>query len=315
MTNLDGAVNLQKITCPSCQGVNPESIGKIPDSDFFAGKQLSVIIPGGSLYKCRQCGLYFRFPRLPVSEANELYQFADSTHWKYKNKIRNDWLLAKDMLRKRTNGGTILDVACWTGGFLSMQTDQWQKFGIEINHEAALEAEKKGVDIIGNDLNKVNDQFAGFFDVITAFDVIEHVENPAEFVGALLAYARPGGCIIIGTGNTNAWTWKLAGNRYLYCWQSEHISFVNEQWFQFMQKEQGFIVEEARTIFHSPPPFIAHLVLQFFANIFYLFAPSLFRFVRRLWWKISHRPQRLVDDFPPSWISKDHLFVVLRKAE
>ena len=315
MKNLDGAVNFREITCPSCQGGYLKSIGKIPDSDFFAGKQLSIKIPGGNLYKCHQCGLFFRYPRLVKNDADKLYQFADSTHWKYRNKIRNDWLLANTFLENIKGGGAILDVACWTGGFLSKQPDQWTKFGIEINQEAAVEARKNGVDIIGNDIYKANHQFAGYFDVITAFDIIEHVDDPVEFVKTLLAYARPGGYIFIGTGNTNAWAWKLAKNRYLYCWQPEHISFFNKQWFQYMQKELGYIMEEARIIFHNPPPFFVYRALQFIANIFYLFAPLWFRNVRRLWWKVVKRPQRMVDDFPPSWITKDHLFVVLRKAE
>jgi len=47
---------------------------------------------------------------------------------------------------------------------------------------------------------------AGRFDLVTALEVVEHVADPAAFIGALAAAVAEGGLMILSTPNRTAWS-------------------------------------------------------------------------------------------------------------
>lgn len=301
------------VSCPSCKSTSLRMIGKIPSSDYFAGQQLSFVVPGENLYQCPACHLHFRYPRLSQNELDALYRDAKSTHWQYKDEIRHDWIFAKNWLI-RIGGGKILDLGCWDGNFLANLPGQWEKFGIEINEQAAEKAKDVGVKIVGENVLHSENNLNNTFDAVTAFDISEHVEDPKTFLAQLLEYTRPGGYILIGTGNTDAWTWRLARNRYWYCWPAEHISFVNRAWFEYLTKELPFVIRDMKEFAHDSQPSVLGLIKQSVANFLYLFAPVIFYKIRLLRWKFLGEVQKKTLDFPPAWNkSRDHLFAVLQK--
>lgn len=71
------------------------------------------------------------------------------------------------------------------------------------------------------------------FDLITATDVIEHVAKPIEFVDALARNLRPGGRILVSTGNSRALAWRVSGASYYYSHLFEHIAFILPRWFKW----------------------------------------------------------------------------------
>jgi len=248
------------------------------------------------------------------SDLDELYRDADPTYWQYKEGVRRDWILAEKWLR-RDVGHKVLDVACWDGGFLANLPGQWEKFGIEINEEAIARAKSVGVKIIAENVYQLEKNLDNFFDVITAFDIIEHLEDPKIFLARLIKYIRPGGYILIATGNTEAWQWRIARSRYWYCWLAEHISFVNRMWFEHQKHELLFEILDMQEFSHSPKSTIIGVILQSIENFLYLFVPIIFYKIRLLRWKFLGELEKKIIDYPPMWdVSKDHLLVVLQKA-
>jgi len=150
--------------------------------------------------------------------------------------------------------------------------------------------------------------------VVTAFDVIEHMEDPKIFLTQLIDNTRPGGYIIIGTGTTDSWAWKLAKSKYYYCWIPEHISFVNSAWFKQQAKELHCVMHTIEEFVHHPRPSVMGLLLQSFTNFIYILFPALFLKIRLLRWRFLGETEKKITDHPPMWnMTRDHLLVVLQK--
>jgi SAM-dependent methyltransferase len=87
----------------------------------------------------------------------------------------------------------ILDIGCAFGAFLSALNPEWQRFGTDVSQFATDRAAfaVPGATFARADIGEI--PFQGPFDVITAFDVIEHIpslEGVAAFVRSRL---MPGG--------------------------------------------------------------------------------------------------------------------------
>ncbi len=210
--------------CPGCESESAVAVGRIPDAAMFAGRVLDSPVPGGFLWECRRCGLIFKYPKLGKEDLDSLYRQADADVWQTPELNRPDWLMTVAALSAQ-DGGSVLDIGCFDGGFLRMLGKSWQKFGIEINESAIHRAMREGVDIIGRDFDAL-ESHRQQFDVITAFDVIEHVDNPERFLVACRQALRPGGLLILATGNARSWPWRLHRARNLYCICAEHLVFL-----------------------------------------------------------------------------------------
>tara|TARA_B100001540_G_C15586301_1_gene541873 strand:- start:204 stop:812 length:609 start_codon:yes stop_codon:yes gene_type:complete len=86
----------------------------------------------------------------------------------------------------------ILEVGCGPGVFYKPWSElnvEWK--GIEINPYWIKFGEKNGVPV----LNKSMDSIEEKFDVVMAHQVIEHVENPVEFMNNIKSILKPGGIV------------------------------------------------------------------------------------------------------------------------
>jgi SAM-dependent methyltransferase len=301
----------EDVICPSCGAVDPSLIGAIPDSNVFAGRRLDHVLPGGMLWECRSCRLVFRYPRLPGSTVSGLYRDGIAEHWEYDLQARADWKLAATWIKENPKkDAKVLDVGCSTGMFLSQVLEgSYKKYGIEINKGAADRARQAGVSIVSEDIEDLDlARDSGLFDVITAFDVVEHVSDPLGFLGLLASAVKPGGRIIVGTGNSDAWNWKLMGARYWYCTNPEHISFINPGWCQDAASRTGLKLTRIVRYSHGlgkPSTGLIELV----ANLVYRFFPRLIARARLLGLGVHDaKKYPSLADHPPTWISaKDHI--------
>ena len=167
---------------------------------------LRLNLPGSwNLMKCENCGLLFLDPQPGWQELSAHYP--KEYHAYLRKDSKSTSLLREFGLRNRVKTvlsratvqkGKILDVGCATGDFLHafQSASGWDVIGLEIVPEAAAEAKAKGITIIEKDLEEAN-LADNSFDVITLWDVLEHMPDPAKALHLCHNLLKPGGLLVL----------------------------------------------------------------------------------------------------------------------
>lgn len=303
-------------TCPSCCLTNTTLLGIIAPSNIFAGRVLEKERAGGTLWQCVDCHLLFRNPRPSAEEINKLYQSGYVDNWSTPVEQRTDWRLIQEWLKAQKEVKSLIDVGCFDGRMLEFLGRDYEWLGVEIHPEAAQLARLKGVDVVGNNfasLPALNLKV----DVALAVDVFEHSLDPKLFLASMAACVRPGGYIVVTTGNTEALSWRLMGSRYWYCHIAEHMSFINLSWAETIAPQLGLEIKYLRLFSHAEGKnSFKQGVYEASANLLLRFAPKLFKLFRRFGAGgiDLHRYPGLALA-PPYWMTaKDHMLVVFKKC-
>ena len=135
-------------------------------------------------------------------------------------------------------GRTILDVGCGDGVFLSTLSDEWSKQGLEPSRSGATRAQKKNLEVACGTLDNTRGQYQ--VDLISVLDVIEHVIDPHHFVESFKPHLRPGGAVLLLTGDAGSYPAKLAGPRWSYLRWSGHVSIFSQAGLQRLLELHGF---------------------------------------------------------------------------
>ncbi|MCX5701468.1 MAG: class I SAM-dependent methyltransferase [Candidatus Omnitrophica bacterium] len=306
----------ESVSCPSCNSYRIAYIGKIPRMSICAGNILPIsFLTSGHLLKCLKCNLQFRWPRFNKDLLRRIYQVGNPENWQYEFKNRKDWQMAAEWVSEKVAVGSILDIGCWDGKFLESLKNGLGLYGVEINSYATEKATSKGIKIVARDIHELNNP-AMEFDVITAFDFIEHVEDPFKFISLISRLTGENGYIIISSGNAEAITRKICGSKYWYCTLPEHISFINKYWCDFVAKKLNLEIAHAEKFSHAGGITFKTVVSDLIKNLTYIFCPSLFcvlRKIRRIYFNNGSNSNNIYEH-PPSWLSaKDHLVVIFKK--
>jgi SAM-dependent methyltransferase len=301
-------------SCPSCGSSDIRCWGPIPPRPFFAGRARQGLNPG-SLYECNSCGLGFRHPFPAQAELDALYADAPATHWANELEPRPDWKLARGWVTAAEGARDILDIGCWDGQFLADLPRERRLFGVEGAFEATRVAQERGVEVLASRLEELTaKENRPSFDIVTAFDVIEHVREPRAFIATMVGVLRPGGRIIISTGNFHAREFRMMGRSYWYCVNPEHLSFLSPEWIQSACNSLGLKVvriERFSHIGHRPVLYAKQAI----ANCIYKSSPRAFGLIRKiasLRRNIRSESQSAIS--PPTWMAApDHFIVELMR--
>jgi SAM-dependent methyltransferase len=302
---------MTSVVCPSCGSPRIRIVGQIPPSTTFAGNVVETM--PADLVLCRVCRLGFRHPQPSHEQLVRLYESGSDSAWSETGAERQDWKIATGLIA-RIGAASVLDIGCFDGGFLSGLPSGVDKVGVEIHPGAAQRAQERGVRVVAADLYELN-ELDERFDCVVAFDVIEHVHDPRRFLTELVSAVRPGGHVIIATGNIETPTRRFMGSRYLYSWFQEHIAFVSPRWTRSEASRLGLSVVETIRFSHTSGGLLGYFG-GFVKNAAYKAAPGAVQRAR-VWSLATASPlERALSSAPPAWTAaKDHFVVLLRKDD
>lgn len=144
--------------------------------------------------------------------------------------------VAEAQIERSTDPVNWLDFGCGSGGFLKFLRDK--------RFLSAQGADRK-IFPCGHDVGqwadrlKNNDQFsiytleelrrlpANTFDIISMIEVLEHIPYPQEPLSLATHLLKPGGLLLLTTGNLSSPVAKKKGLNYRYCVSEIHISLFD----------------------------------------------------------------------------------------
>jgi len=157
----------------------------------------------GKYVKCRNCHLIYMNPLERAGKTNEYYRRAKNTHAPV---VRDSCLrTAQSQLRliqKHAGGPDLLDIGCAQGFFLFNACKAgYTGKGVEISQDAVKYARNEfGLDVEAQPFEELRFG-ATRFDVVTLWQVLEHVPYPLMMLGEVNRILRPGGLVVVSTPN------------------------------------------------------------------------------------------------------------------
>ena len=229
--------------------------------------------------RCRKCGLIQPYNILKSSEIVKLYN--DMTDVQYINDseargISNFYQL-KNILKKHIsldgNRYHILEIGSGSGALLNilMRKDHYTT-GIEPSkHLCEFAINEFGLNIINSGYESYSKK--GKFDLILAFDLIEHVSSPKEFAAFLSEKLGKDGFIVIVTPNANSIASKTLKKRWWHI-RPPHLFYFSDKSIKALFEQFDFKIVKTRN-FHwtFPLSYILQTLQQFvFGKIFFEFS-------------------------------------------
>jgi 2-polyprenyl-3-methyl-5-hydroxy-6-metoxy-1,4-benzoquinol methylase len=103
-------------------------------------------------------------------------------------------------------GASVLDIGCGRGAFLAKvkQHRSDKVTGIELNKSAAKFARERGISVVETLIGDHAKQNSGAYDVVTAFQVLEHIADPMPFLRDCISAVKVGGLLILAVPNNAA---------------------------------------------------------------------------------------------------------------
>ncbi len=232
--------------------MSPEvSVGTKPRCHICGGVAITFFCEKNSykIYRCSSCDLRFVFP-MPTDLAaiyGEDYFKNESPAQSHgygdydrdKEPMRNAFIDVLKYVEKLVTGRRIFDVGAATGYFLDLaHVRGWQTFGSEISAYGAKEAQSRGHEMVYGDLPTLSQLPA--VDVVTMFDVLEHVADPRAFVTAINRMLPLGGIFVINTPDASS-TWaRFLGPRWQLIVPPEHVYYYSPNNVRMLLLECGF---------------------------------------------------------------------------
>lgn len=199
-------------------------------------------------------------------EFKETYFERAVSHYRtYKNmKLMEKAYFPKSILDENIPPNSrVLDVGCAFGYFLKLCAEyKLETYGLDISEYAIEKA--KAITKAKLYLHDVNDglQFFQneFFDLVTMFDIIEHVKSPYNLLMEVRRVLKRGAKMVITTPNVNAIAKFLKGNQWVGFSDPTHLYLFTSDSLKFLVEKNGFIVTKLETLFHPFPKFLQKIL-------------------------------------------------------
>ena len=222
-------------SCPVCKSNNVElfrdDTAERALTSFDLGSSRNTVTHGRIL-RCQDCGFGFRGYRPSGEELASLYRELDPEV--YEKEASGRMRTARrhvEIVRRFVSSGRVLDVGCASGAFLSCAADRgFDIVGVEPSSALCTKAQEKLLGrgtILCSGLETANVP-NGSMDVVTLWDVLEHVPDPLEFLRVCASVVKGEGYVIANVPDLESWQSRILGERWPLL-LAEHLNYFTRR--------------------------------------------------------------------------------------
>ncbi|MBI1221603.1 MAG: methyltransferase domain-containing protein [Bacteroidetes bacterium] len=165
------------------------------------------------LYRCEESGFRFFAPESIAGDGPFYSDLVKNKHsyytpwkWEHQNALTflQNRFAKNDVFR-------LLEIGCAEGLFLKAVRTAFPNceiHGLEINETAIADATKNQMEVHLGYIEDFATNHAGTFDVVLAFQVLEHIPNIRSFIDASVQTLQSGGILLYGVPNNNSYIFK-----------------------------------------------------------------------------------------------------------
>jgi 2-polyprenyl-3-methyl-5-hydroxy-6-metoxy-1,4-benzoquinol methylase len=227
--------NKEFVNCPLC------------DKNNYTKKYR---IDSWNIVRCIHCDFVYVNPRLQKKDLLKIYKdnYFDNPevgyfHYKENRDLRKKnfqkWIDdSTDFLSTEENCNA-LDIGCAAGYCLEIfKTRGWKPYGIELNNEYASQLKQSGYKIYDSPFLDLH--FEEKYEIITLFDVVEHLTDLEEHFIKLHSILDNNGIIVLITPDYNSLQRKLFGKKWFQFKPIEHINYFSSNTLKKLTESTGF---------------------------------------------------------------------------
>jgi|UPI00037AA8AD SAM-dependent methyltransferase len=294
--------------CPACGEQNTLIPLGTMDDHYYSFGQQQIPLPneGVTLMRCPSCQLVFKQSIPTPKYLSDVFVREAGNVWDVEYNYRNELELIKQYA---PNNFDILDVGPSNGDLLQAIRPYCQRCS--------------GLDVVAHPkvMNFVHGEFITAlldeqqlqwsetpYDVVTVFDVFEHLYDPTQAIKNLHSLLKPGGLAFIETGNVDSsWAQRYGIPVWWYVSLFEHHVFWSPASLTALAEKHGFELVAIKEKRHKRWPYedVSFVFSSALRAGLWRFSPCLFKSVRQ---KQGKNPKQ-----PRSPFVRDHMMMILRK--
>jgi 2-polyprenyl-3-methyl-5-hydroxy-6-metoxy-1,4-benzoquinol methylase len=195
------------------------------------------------IFLCRTCGLARSVPPLAPDDIEDLYRdVEDPEYLRSESERRESFRRALARLERQGLArppGKLLEIGSSVGLFLDEARGAgWHAVGIEPSRWAAESARARDLDVFNGTLEEFEAGNGGF-DVITSWDVWEHLDDPMGALARTYELLKPGGVFVFTTINLGGLGRRLFRGRWPW-FMRMHLHYFTPRSIARMLEGAGF---------------------------------------------------------------------------
>ena len=249
-------MSLITVPCAVCDGtrfipVYPSTIRDTADQPASYYSSSRARVGHLDIVRCAGCGLLMTNPRDDDQTLACVYRtLRDATYdGEDRARRRTGRALLTLVERYQAPRRRLLDVGCGTGWFVGVAADAgWTATGLEVSRWAVGQARQRcpGATILSGRLEDADLPRASF-DVVTLWNVLEHMSSPGEALARVRAWLAPTGHLFLALPNADSFTARRMGHAWVLLLR-EHLWYFDPSTIARLLRRWGFEPVETRPI-------------------------------------------------------------------